>query len=296
MCDNLKPVKEFFSEPIAQKALGIGLATGLFVGYLVGQSLKSKKKSSSKKAPKSSVSDGSLIKLYQLDSDSSMKRYIEEFGMFKQPEELNKIKHRTMALPDGKMLADPICTQIMALVASVANSRSHLEVGIYTGYNLLQQMLELKEIAKREGRADDYIGFGLDVTVGPLFLTRHHFPEAGIMSDKMKLMVQPGVKSMEEMLPSMKGKLDTIFIDADKANYSKYYEMSIELLRKGGVLFVDNVLWSGKVWEYAYENKHQDDEKFTKPLHELNVRVANDERVKACILPIGDGLQFIVKL
>ena len=116
------------------------------------------------------------------------------------------------------------------------------------------------------------------------------------MSDKMKLMVQPGVKSMQEMLPTMKGKLDTIFIDADKANYSRYYDMAIELLRPGGVLFVDNVLWSGKVWEYAYENKHQDDEKFTKPLHELNVKVKNDDRVKACILPIGDGLQFIVKL
>ena len=157
MCDKLKPVKEFFSEPIAQKALGIGLATGLFVGYLVGQSLKSKTSSSkASKSTKPSTSSGSLIKLYQLDSDSSMKKYIEEFGMFKQPDELDKIKHRTMALPDGKMLADPICSQIMALVASVANSRSHLEVGIYTGYNLLQQMLELKEIAKREGREDDY--------------------------------------------------------------------------------------------------------------------------------------------
>jgi len=94
----------------------------------------------------------------------------------------------------------------------------------------------------------------------------------------------------------MKGQLDTIFIDADKHNYDKYYDYSIELLRPGGVLFVDNVLWSGKVWEYAYENKHQDDVKFTKPLHELNVKIAQDKRVKHCILPLGDGLQFIVKL
>lgn len=237
-----------------------------------------------------------MIKLYKLDSNSSMKKYLNEFGLFKQADELDKIKHRTMTLPDGGMLADPICTQLMALVSEVANSKNHLEVGIYTGYNLLQQMLELREIAKRDGREDDYIGFGMDVTVGPLFLTRHHFPEAGIMSDKMKLMVQPACKSFEEMLPTMKGKLDTIFIDADKGNYSKYYDYSIELLRPGGVLFVDNVLWSGKVWEYAYENKHQDDVKFTKPLHELNVKVAKDARVKHCILPIGDGLQFIVKL
>ena len=157
-------------------------------------------------------------------------------------------------------------------------------------------MLELKEIAKRDGREDDYIGFAMDVTVGPLFLTRHHFPEAGIMSDKLKIMCQPAVKSFEEMLPTMKGKIDTIFIDADKGNYSKYYEHSVELLRPGGVLFVDNVLWSGKVWEYAYENKHQDDINYTKPLHELNVRIANDDRVKHCILPIGDGLNFVVKL
>ena len=293
MYDQLKPVTDFFAEPLAQKALGFGLATGLLIGYLVGGSFRSKKSATETK--KESL-DGSLVKIYQLNHNSPMKKYLEEYGMFKQPEQLTKIKHRTMALPDGRMLADPICSQVMALVADVANSKKHLEVGIYTGYNMLQQMLELKEIAKRDGRADDYIGFGMDVTVGPLFLTRHNFPEAGIMSDKMKLMVQPAIKSFEEMLPSMKGQLDTIFIDADKGNYSKYYDYSIELLRPGGVLFVDNVLWSGKVWEYAYENKHEDDEKFTIPIHQLNVKVAQDKRVKHCILPIGDGLQFIVKL
>ena len=123
-------ILEFLQNPIAQKAIGLGLATGLFFGYLVGSSLK--KADSKKKQVKPASADAQLVKLWKMDHNSSMKRYLEEFGMFKQADQLKQIKHRTQALPDSMMLADPICTQVMALVASVANSKNHLEVGIYS--------------------------------------------------------------------------------------------------------------------------------------------------------------------
>merc|ERR1712168_1012541 len=91
-------ILEFLQNPIAQKAIGLGLATGLFFGYLVGTSLK---KDSKKKKVKTASADGQLVKLWKMDNNSSMKRYLEEFGMFKQADQLAQIKHRTQALPDS---------------------------------------------------------------------------------------------------------------------------------------------------------------------------------------------------
>jgi len=284
------------------QAMGFGIATGVFLGFLIAKSTKPAKKAK-KEAP---APEHKLLKFYQLPASSSMKKYMVEYGMFEQAGEMKKVELRTQAEPDSRMMADPICTQLMALIAHVAQSKRHLEVGVYTGYNLLQQMLELKEISKANGDAE-FLGYAMDNTVGYLFLTRHHFAEAGIMSGNVDLMIQPAVESFEEMLTGknkfgetldrgvMIGKLDTIFIDADKPNYSKYIDASIELLRPGGILFVDNVLWSGKVWEYKYEGKHTNDEK-TIALHEVNQKIKSDPRIKHCILPFGDGLSVCVKL
>ena len=266
----------------------LSLAVGTAIGYSVSVAVHSFKKS---QKPTKNDAKPKIFKFQKLDVSTTLVRYLKDFGLFKQDPALDKLKHRTMALPGACMLSDPICTQLMALLGHVGSAETHIEVGTYTGYNLLQQCIEMKE---RMG--DNFKAIALDVSSDAFSLTKHHFAEAKIGKNCVDFRCQPAIDSLQELLSEKDfvGKVDTIFIDADKQGYLDYYEKSVQLLRPGGVIFVDNCLWSGKVPEFAYGELKND--KQSENIHAANKRISEDHRVKNVILPIGDGLNVVVKL
>jgi len=253
---------------------------------------------------------GYLVKSQIHNGQTKLARYLRKYGMFENDLHLHKIASRTQSLPNARMMGDPLTCQLMALINMAQKASSHIEVGVYTGYNLLQQALQLRE--NNPGPDGNFMVYGLDNTVGYFFYCRHHFAEAGIYHQNVDLKIQPAINSLDEMLEEKdptnpkeykyKGKIDSCFIDANKDQYEHYYDKCVELVRPGGFIFIDNVLWSGKVAEYDIyleENDGQPGDKFdvaTRALHELNVYVRDDLRTKSCILPFGDGLLVAVKI
>ncbi|MEL6310603.1 MAG: class I SAM-dependent methyltransferase, partial [Chloroflexota bacterium] len=114
--------------------------------------------------------------------------------------------------------------------------------------------------------------------------------EAADVADKIDLRIAPATETLQTLLDDgQAGQFDFAFIDADKNNYDTYYEQCLQLLRPGGLIAIDNVLWSGRVADDTY----QDDD--TRALHALNVKLHTDERVDLSMLSIGDGLTLVVK-
>ena len=110
------------------------------------------------------------------------------------------------------------------------------------------------------------------------------------MSHKIDLRLGPAVDTLDELIQQgQKGSFDFAFIDADKVNYTAYYEKCLQLIASGGVIAIDNVLWGGSV----LDSKRNDED--TKAIRELNDFVASDERVNISMIPIGDGVTLVVK-
>lgn len=348
-------------------ALLIGLASGIFIGY--NSASKNSKKLAKKLRAlennrKSALLSGDFgeigehhtgsgydkinkntefknlqSKLYS----SSMVDYLKRFGIFNNPEAVSNVRNRTFAElgpgPNRKdttmMIGDTLVCQLMSLVNLTAGSTQHIEVGVYSGYNMLQQAIQLKENTeqyrdfldnknvseqiekspviqltdnedgtKSTAKFPDYRIYGLDNTAGYMFLCRRFYAEAGLNNDHIDFRCQPAAKSLEEMIndENLKGKISSAFIDADKINYKTYYNQILELVRPGGMIFLDNILWSGTVIDYCKfidEGNRVDDWKgdpVAKYLHELNEYIQNDPRTRYLILPIGDGLGVAVKL
>ena len=190
-------LQDFFKSQHNYYTLGVGLC----LGYVIGAGVESYKrylsikKSEKERLERESIpEEPDIFKLYDSDQSTLLVRYLKEFGLFAMDPALDKIKNRTATLSDSGMMAGPICAQLMALIGHVANSKKHIEVGVYTGYNLLQQCLEMKS---RLG--DEYLAIALDVTQGPFFLTRHHFAEAKINKKNVDFRCQPAYDSMKEM-------------------------------------------------------------------------------------------------
>lgn len=228
------------------------------------------------------------------NSKDVLTKYIEKFGMFQNDKHLDRIKSRSLTMEDGGMMADTVACQFMSLINLLINSKTHVEVGVFTGYNLLQQALQLKE----NNPDNNFMCYAMDTTVGYFFFTRHHFAEAKIKKDNVKFMHNPAINSLETLLEEkdLHEKVDSVFIDADKYLIKEYYDKAVQLVRKGGVIFIDNVIWSGRVAEYAINGKEYNDNEKTKRIHAMVEYVNLDERVRHVILPFGDGLLMAVKL
>lgn len=288
-------------------ALVLGLAAGSLLTYLFCQrnykkQLKKLKAEKDKDEAEIYKKQGYLVKGWK--NNTKLSNYISKYGLFEDDKNLKGIAEITKKQPMAKMLADPVCTQLMSMINMLTKSTNHLEIGVFTGYNLFQQAIQLRENAPKH-----YAVYALDNTYGYFFLCRHLFADSQITKEHLHFKVAPALVSLKEMTedPDFKdkfvGKIDSIFIDANKEQYKDYYEQSMELLKPGGVLFIDNVLWSSKVVDYELDlekygpgssqlDKYSND---TKCLHELNVYIQNDNRCKNIILPFGDGLLFAIK-
>jgi caffeoyl-CoA O-methyltransferase len=198
----------------------------------------------------------------------------------REPQLLSRLREETAALPHAGMQISPEQGQFMALLAELVGARRVLEVGTFTGYSALVVALALP--------ADGRI-ITCDVDEEMTAIARRYWAEGGV-ADKIDLRLGPAVDTLDALLAD--GGADTFdfaFVDADKENYDAYYERALALLRQGGLMVIDNVLWSGAV---ADPNQKDAD---TNAIRALNAKLHGDQRVSLSLLPVSDGITLARK-
>jgi len=199
----------------------------------------------------------------------------------REPEVLTRLREETLQQPMSVMLSAPEQGQFLALLAQLIGARKCLEVGVYTGYSTLWVALALPH---------DGSVLACDVSEKWTAIARRYWEEAGV-AERIDLQLAPALETLDRLLAAdQAGSFDFAFIDADKENYPDYYERSLQLLRPGGLMVIDNTLWSGAV----ADTTRQDPE--TCAIRALNDLVHADDRVQMSLLPVADGLTLARKL
>ena len=157
------------------------------------------------------------------------------------------------------------------LIIKISNTKNVLEIGTFTGLSALSIALALPEDGKL---------IALDKDKESNMIAVDFFKKAN-QDNKIQTIVKPALESLDEL---KNYKFDIVFIDADKLNYKEYYEKSLKIIKKGGLIIIDNVLWHGEVVD------EDNNDKFTLIIRELNDYVSRDKRVEQIIIPLGDGM------
>ena len=205
--------------------------------------------------------------------------YLQEVGL-REPAILQELRQKTAPLTGAQMQISPEQGQLMAMLMPLIGARKTLDIGTFTGYSALVVALALPE----DGRV---ISCDIDPMMTKLALET--WQKAG-MAHKIELKLGDALASLAELEKTQTGEFDFIFIDADKGNYRAYYEASLNLLRVGGLIAIDNVLWDGAVINL------QDISPPTLAIKALNQFIATDPRIAISMIPIGDGLTLARKL
>ena len=188
--------------------------------------------------------------------------------------------HTLAATRAHRMQVSPEQGAFMRWLVRLLGARRTLEVGTFTGYSAL---------VVAEALPDDGQLIACDVSEEWTAIGRPFWERAGV-AHKIDLRLKPAVDTLDELIAAGEAdSFDFAFIDADKANYDAYYERCLTLLRRGGVIGIDNVLWGGRVADARVRDED------TRAIRALNLKVNADERVDATMLPIGDGLTLAVK-
>jgi predicted O-methyltransferase YrrM len=201
----------------------------------------------------------------------------------REPEILARLREETARLFPEKasMQIGPDQGQFMGLLAQAIRAKKTIEIGVFTGYSSLAVALALPGDARI---------FACDVSDEWTSVARRYWEEAGVLY-KIALRIAPAIETLTHLCDSgQRGTFDLAFIDADKSSYDRYYEVCLELLRPGGLLLIDNTLWSGRVADASV----QDDD--TRAIRALNDKIGKDKRVEQSLLTIGDGLTIVMKL
>ena len=194
---------------------------------------------------------------------------------------LARLREETAANPQSGMQVSPEQGQYLALMARLIGARRSLEVGTFTGYSALVVAMALPE--------DGQI-IACDINKEWTDIARRYWDEAGV-AHKINLRLGPAVETLQALLAGGgKGTFDFAFIDADKSNYQSYFDSAVELIRPGGLIAVDNVLWHGRVIDPAEQDRD------TLAVREFNRKLHTDARVEISLVPMGDGLTLARKL
>ncbi|MEH2211232.1 class I SAM-dependent methyltransferase [Nostoc sp.] len=211
--------------------------------------------------------------------DNQLYNYLLSVSL-REPEILEKLRQETANHPRSGMQISPEQGQFMSLLVQLIGAKKTLEVGVFTGYSSLSVALALP--------ADGKI-IACDVSEEFTAIARRYWQEAGV-ADKIDLRLAPALETLDELLATGQAEtFDFAFIDADKENYDGYYERSLQLIRPGGLIAIDNVLWSGQVAD------EQNQDESTQAIRALNEKLHHDERVTLSLVPIADGLTLAIK-
>ena len=200
-----------------------------------------------------------------------LEKYINNFSLKLNPIQQEIIEYNNTLGDVKRMQVATSQCHFLHLIIKTSNIKNVLEIGTFTGLSALSIALALPDDGK-------LIALDKDKETNKIAVS---FFKKANQDNKIQTIVKPALDSLDELKNS---KFDMVFIDADKMNYKEYYERSLKLLDKGGLIIVDNVLWHGEV---ADEDNL---DKFTVNIRDFNTYVANDKRVEQIIVPLGDGM------
>jgi len=205
----------------------------------------------------------------------NIQKYISDISQSESPilKELNRYTNSKVILP--RMLSGHVQGRFLSMISKLVNPEIIVEVGTYTGYSCLC----LAEGLKKNGKIITIEKDEEFASIAKKFFNRSKYKE------KISLLIEDATTAIE----NISEKIDLVFIDADKVNYSKYYDMLFPKLKIGGLIVADNVLWSGKVTEDVSDNE-------TQSIKNFNTKVKNDERVENLIVGIRDGIMVCQKI
>jgi len=213
-----------------------------------------------------------------LNIDDHLYQYILDVSLREHPV-LAELREVTRSQPRAGMQISPEQGQFMALLIKLIGARQTLEIGVFTGYSALATALALPP--------DGHI-VACDINAEFTDIGRRHWEKAGV-ADKIDLRLAPATETLDGLIAEGRsGTFDFAFIDADKTSYDAYYERCLQLLRVGGLIAIDNVLWDGDV-------AHPAQDADTAALQALNIKLHTDERVDLSLLTIADGLTLARK-
>jgi len=206
-----------------------------------------------------------------LEITEKLEKYINNFSLKLNPIQQEIIDYNNTLGDVKRMQVATSQCHFLHLIIKTSNIKNVLEIGTFTGLSALSIALALPDDGKL---------IALDKDEGTNKIALDFFKKANL-DNKIQTIIKPALDSLDELKNS---KFDMVFIDADKMNYKEYYERSLNLLDKGGLIIIDNVLWHGEV---ADEDNL---DKYTINIRDFNTYVANDKRVEQIIVPLGDGM------
>jgi predicted O-methyltransferase YrrM len=213
-----------------------------------------------------------------LDLDQPLYQYLLDMSLRESPVQA-ELRTVTQSHPHARMQISPEQGQFMAMLIKLLGARRTLEVGVFTGYSSLAVALALPQ---------DGCVVACDISEEFTAIGRTYWEKAGV-ANKIDLRLAPAVDTLDALLAEgQAGQFDFAFIDADKTSYDAYYERSLQLVRQGGLIAIDNVLWSGRVLDVIADAD-------TVAIQALNRKLHEDQRIDLSLLPIGDGLTLARK-
>lgn len=215
-----------------------------------------------------------------LNLDPALYAYLQKVSL-REPAVLTELRAETARHPAAIMQISPEQGQFMALLVRLLGAKRTLEVGTFTGYSTLVVALALPP----DGKV-----IACDKDPAATAIAQKYWQQAGV-ADKIDLRLGPALATLDRLLAEgAAGQFDFAFIDADKRNYSAYYERALQLLRPGGLIAIDNVLWSGRVADPDVTDER------TQAIRNLNAALQADARLATLsLVPIADGLTLALK-
>lgn len=224
----------------------------------------------------------------RLESDNQIHDYVLQQSV-RESDVLRRLRQETEKDPDAIMQIPPDQGQLMALLVKLIGAKRSIEIGVYTGYSTL---------CVAQAMPPDSYTVACDINESWTSLAKKYWAEAGVDS-KIDLRLAPAATTLETLLAQGQGETyDFVFIDADKDSYDIYYELSLQLLRPGGLMAIDNVLLFGSVVDSnALDEslKSSITEKSIQTIRDLNSKIKKDQRVDISMLKIADGVSLVRK-
>jgi predicted O-methyltransferase YrrM len=211
--------------------------------------------------------------------EQTLADYIQSISL-RETDILRQLREETAKLSMARMQISPEQGQLMALLVQLMGAKKTLEIGVFTGYSALAVALVLP---------DDGKVIACDISEEYTAIAKDFWGRAGV-SEKIDLRIAPALETLEKLIIEGEAEsFDLAFIDADKRNYENYYERALILLRPGGLILIDNVLWSGKVTDPTIMDKQ------TQAIREFNQKLHQDSRISLSLIVIADGLTLALK-
>jgi predicted O-methyltransferase YrrM len=215
-----------------------------------------------------------------LGLDSQLSSYLQSVSL-RENDLLKQLREETSQHSMSRMQIAPEQGQFMALLVTILKAKKTLDIGVFTGYSALVIALALPEDGKI---------IACDIDPETTAIAQKYWQKAGV-AERIDLRLQPALETLDQLLAEGEANsFDFAFIDADKSNYDNYYEKALQLIRPGGIIAIDNVLWYGRVADSSIQDNR------TKQIRKFNQKLHQDPRIMLSLIPIADGLTLVLKL